>query len=335
MSPIRISDSTLRDGNHAIKHRISLDDACKYASLMDISGIDIVEVGHGNGLGASSLQLGESRHSDREMLSAIRKELKHSKLGVHIIPGFGCISRDLDSAIELGVDIIRVASHCTEADVTERHIKYALDAGCETFGVLMMSHMADKMILLEQAKKMCGYGAQAIVLMDSAGCYLPFDVKEKITILVEALDIPIGFHAHNNLGMAIANSIVALESGAKILDGTASGFGAGAGNAAIEVLVAVLQKMGHLLNVDFYKVLNAVELARKTFIENIPNIETISLVSGLYGVFSGFAKPVQKISKDLGVDSRELMKMLGESKIVAGQEDLILEAARRLQSIKD
>ena len=327
---ILLSDPTLRDGNHAISHQLSLDAIERYARAADYAGVDIIEVGHGNGLGASSTQLGFAKHSDHEMLQIARSAIKKNKLGIHIIPGFGIIQRDLAMAIHEGVDVIRVASHCTEADITKRHIKYALDAGCNVFGVLMMSHMADEQTLLIEAFKMQDYGAHAVILMDSAGAYTMNDVITKVSHLTSNLDIKVGFHAHNNLGLAIANSLLAIEAGATIIDGTALGFGAGAGNAAIEVLVASMIKMNINNNVNFDAILNAVELAHHLFIKSVPTISTLSLISGLTGVFSGFIKPVQKAATDFQVSPRDIFYELAAQKVLAGQEDLIIAAAQKL-----
>ncbi len=257
MKDILISDPTLRDGNHAVSHQLSSKQIAIYCVAANRAKVPIVEVGHGNGLGASSLQVGIALESDKVLLETARNNLSYSKLGIHVIPGFATIKRDLKLAIDIGVDVIRVASHCSEADITQRHISYAREKGKEVYGVLMMSHMASATLLVEEAKKMELYGAEGIILMDSAGAYLPSVVTEKISALVSSLSIPVGFHAHNNLGLAIANSISALEAGATILDGTARGFGAGAGNAQLEVLVAVLNKLGYNTNIDFYKLLDA------------------------------------------------------------------------------
>jgi len=330
MPNILISDPTLRDGNHAVRHQLNKSQIAGYAKAADAAGIPIVEVGHGNGLGASSLQVGEGLLDDRTILKVARENLTHSKLGLHVMPGFATINKDIKAAIEIGVDVFRVASHCTEADITQRHIGYIREKGREVYGVLMMSHMASKEILAEEAMKMESYGAEGIVIMDSAGAYLPDDVTERIAHLVSALTIPIGFHAHNNLGMAIANSIAAARAGTSILDGTARGFGAGAGNTQLEVLVAVLEKMGFSTGIDLYKILDAAEVAEKELMKTIPSIKSISVVSGLAGVFSGFAKHVERIAGEYGVDPRDVFFELGRRKVVAGQEDLIIEVAMEL-----
>ncbi len=326
---ILISDVTLRDGNHAIRHKLKKEQIKKYCIAAEKAKVDIIEVGHGNGLGASSIQIGLSRHSDKEMIQTARKYLSKSKLGVHIIPGYATFN-DLKIAIKMGVDIFRVASHCTEADTTQRHINFIREKGHVAYGVLMMSHMATKEKLLSEAKKMKSYGAQAIILMDSAGAYLESDVKNKISYLKKNLNgTLIGFHAHNNLGLSIPNSIQAIKSGAGIIDGCARGFGAGAGNTQIEVLIAVLNKINIKTNVNFYKILDCGDIAEKYLIEKIPSISSNNIVSGMAGVFSGFIKNVNQLSKDYKVNPRDILFELGKRKAVAGQEDLIIEVVKK------
>ena len=324
---ILISDPTLRDGSHAIKHKLALKQIESYCLLAEEAGIPIVEVGHGNGLGASSLQLGLSSHKDTEMLTAARKTLKKSMLGIHIIPGFATIKKDLEPAIDLGIDVVRVACHCTEADLTESHISFARKKGMIVWGCLMMSHMLSEKLLVEQAIKMKEYGVEGVVIMDSSGTYLPEDVFNRISTLVDGVNIDIGFHAHNNLGMGIANSVSAIDAGATLIDGSSRGFGAGAGNAQLEVLIAVLRKMKINTGIDLYKVLDLGDLAEDILIEELPRIKATSVISGLAGVFSGFAKPVNRIAIDVGVDPRDIFMELGKRKIIAGQEDIILEVA--------
>jgi len=334
MKHILISDPTLRDGNHAVAHQLSAAQVAIYCAAADKANVPIVEVGHGNGLGASSLQVGEAAVDDVTMLTTARNNLRKSKLGIHVIPGFATITRDLKRAIEIGVDVIRVASHCTEADITQRHLGYAREKGKEAYGVLMMSHMATPEILVEEAQKMELYGAEGIIIMDSAGAYLPVDVTERIKALVDGLSIPVGFHGHNNLGMGIANSVAAIEAGATILDGTARGFGAGAGNAQLEVLIAVLTKLGYTTGIDLYKILDAADIAEKEIMPLVPIIKSESIVSGLAGVFSGFSKHVARISKEYNVDQRDVYFELGKRKVVAGQEDLIIEVVLDLVKLK-
>lgn len=327
---IVISDSTLRDGNHAVQHELSAEQIAAYCKAADAAGVGIVEVGHGNGLGASSLLVGESKTPDRIALETARKNLNRSKLGIHVIPGFATIERDLKPALDLGVDVVRVAAHCSEADICERHISFSRSQGVEVWGCLMMSHMISPVLLLEQARKMESYGAEGVVFMDSAGHYLPEDVRQRVELLASELSISVGFHAHNNLGLAIANSIAAADAGATLLDGCARGFGAGAGNAQLEVLVAVLERLGYSTGIDLYKILDAADLAEQILMKEIPAIRSVSVVSGMAGVFSGFMKPVARIAKEFNVDPRDVFFELGRRKIVAGQEDIILEVAKEL-----
>jgi 4-hydroxy 2-oxovalerate aldolase len=331
MKNVIISDATLRDGSHAISHQLTRAQIAAYARAADQAGVAIVEVGHGNGLGASSLQVGLSLLSDQEMLETARGNLVHAKLGIHVIPGFATVKKDLERAFELGVDVVRVASHCTEADITERHISSTREHGKEAYGVLMMSHMASKEVLLDEGLKMQSYGAEALIIMDSAGAYLPADVRDRIGHLAAHLNIPVGFHAHNNLGMGVANSIAALQAGAQILDGAARGFGAGAGNAQLEVLVAVLEKMGYSTGIDLYKLLDAADIVEKEILQVIPSVSSVSIVSGLAGVFSGFSKHVSLAAREYGVDPRDIFFELGRRKIVGGQEDKIVEVAMELR----
>ena len=331
---IIISDATLRDGNHAVRHQINKKQLEIYCNAAEKAGTDVVEVGHGNGIGASSIQVGLSTLTDAQMLEISRKCLKKSKLGVHIIPGFATI-RDIKEAIKIGVDVFRIASHCTEADITQKHIEFVRRKNRKALGVLMMSHMASKEILLQEAKKMKSYGAQGLVLMDSAGAYIPKNVNERISYLKRKLkNFPIGFHAHNNLGLAIANSVEAVKSGASMIDGCARGFGAGAGNAQLEVLVAVFKKLGIKTNVDLYKILDCGDIAEKFLMKIIPSISSTSIVSGLSGVFSGFIKHVVKHSKKHKVNPRDVFFELGRRKAVAGQEDLIIDVVKSIKKNK-
>lgn len=327
---VLISDATLRDGNHAIRHQLTSEQIDIYARAANAACVPIVEVGHGNGLGASSLQVGLSRTDDKCALETARKALSTSKLGVHVIPGFATIKKDLRLALDIGVDVFRIASHCTEADITERHISYIREHGREVYGVLMMSHMTTIETLVEEASKMQAYGAEALVIMDSAGSYLPADVTVRIRAMVDALNIPIGFHGHNNLGLAIANSIAAVEAGATIIDGAARGFGAGAGNTQLETLIAVFEKLAIKTGIDLYKILDAGDIAEQYLVETLPTISSVSIVSGLSGVFSGYMKPVYRIAAEYKLDPRDIFFELGRRKVVAGQEDQIIEVATEL-----
>ncbi|MGP3990783.1 4-hydroxy-2-oxovalerate aldolase [Streptomyces sp. 3N207] len=327
---VLIHDPTLRDGHHAVRHQLDADQLRDYAAAADAAGVPVVEVGHGNGLGASSLQIGRSRLADADMLKVVRDALAHSRLGVFMAPGWGT-SEDLRGAVALGAQVVRIAAHCTEADVTERHLGVVRDLGAEAQGVLLMSHMASPGQLAEQCALLAGFGAQAVGIFDSAGHYLPTDVTERITAITAAVDVPVVFHGHNNLGMALANSVAALQAGAQVIDATARGFGAGAGNTQLEVLVAVLERMGHRTGIDLRKLLAAADIAQERLMKGPPVVDSVSLVSGLAGVFSGFKKPVLDVARRAGVDPLDLFFALGERQVVAGQEDLIGHVADTLK----
>lgn len=329
---LKINDVTLRDGNHAVSHSINLKLIEKYCKIMDTAGLYSVEVGHGNGLGASSLQVGLCAEKDVDMLTVARTNLKNTKLCVHSIPSFATINKNLNKAIDIGVDIFRIGTHCTEADVTERHINYLKNKNKEVYGALMMIHMTDSDTILNECKKIESYGADGVILMDSVGHFINDEVATLILKLREGLgaDFEIGFHAHNNLGMAIINSIDALKSGVGMLDGSAFGLGAGAGNAQLEVLLAVLNKKQYSYSIK--PVVECANLVRAEFPNDMPRIDDSSLFSGLYGVFSGFKKHVQRIALQYGLNEHDIWFELGKNGVIAGQEDLIVDIALRLKT---
>ena len=331
MNEIIITDSSLRDGNHSVKHQISLKSIKKYCQFADNAKIPVVEVGHGNGLGASSILIGEALHTDKEILTTARKYLTNSKLGVHIIPGLATIKKDIDQAIDLGVDVFRVASHCTEATVTKSHIEYLQKKNKTVYGVLMMTALASVDELVENAKIMQDYGAEALIIMDSTGTYLPFDVEERISTLVDQLSIKIGFHAHNNLGMSVYNSIVAIQNGATYIDACIRGFGAGAGNTPIEVLLPVMEKYDYQLDIDFNLLIKEADNVMNYLIPRSSHISPVNILTGLNRLFSGFEKPIIQASKINNLEYSSLIFELGNRKLVAGQEDLILEIASKLK----
>ncbi|MFA6129520.1 MAG: 4-hydroxy-2-oxovalerate aldolase [Candidatus Omnitrophota bacterium] len=334
MEKVVFFDSTLRDGSHAVRHQLSAENILNYCRGIDGAGLYVVIVGHGNGLGASSLQVGLSAISDKEMLLTARKGLKKTKLGAFLIPGFGTIKDDLEPAIDSGVELVCVASHCTEADITAQHIDYVRKRGKEAYGVLMMYHMASKERLLVEAKKMQNYGALGVILMDSAGASDPGMVEEAVKFLSKNLSVTVGFHGHNNLGLAVANSLTAIESGAKIIDGTVRGFGAGAGNCQLEVLAGLLTKLKIETGVDLYKIMDVSDGIVAKIMHKPQEIDSVALISGISGVFSGFATHVRRAAERFGVDPRDIFVALGKKKMVAGQEDFIVDVALELANKK-
>jgi len=328
MEKLLFFDSTLRDGSHAMGQKMSVEIIQKYCTATDNAGLYTTIVGHGNGLGASSLQVGISDTPDQLMITSARSKLKKTRLGSFLIPGFGTIADDLGPALDNGVDVVCIASHCTEADVTHQHIEYVRQRGKEPYGILMMFHMTTPERLLEEALKMQEYGAMGIILMDSAGAAYPDLVSERIKKLADKLNVHVGFHAHNNLGLAVANSLAAIKAGATIIDGTVRGFGAGAGNCQLEVLIGVLSKLKIETGVDLYSLMDISENIISKLMSQ--GISSISLISGLAGVFSGFAPHVKRAAERFGVDPRDIFMELGRRGIVAGQEDFIVDIAMYL-----
>ncbi|AOM39846.1 4-hydroxy-2-oxovalerate aldolase [Xenorhabdus hominickii] len=329
---ILIHDSTLRDGQHAVKHQLTAAQLRNYATAADQAGISVVEVGHGNGLGASSYQVGRAVLNDDEMLITVREVLKNSRMGVFMLPGWGTIA-DLSKALAHGADVVRIGIHCTEATLAERHLGWLREMGAEVHAVLMMSHMASPIQLAEQAALLVNYGAQAVGIMDSAGHLLFPDVTARITALRTAVEVPLIFHGHNNLGMAVANSVAAAQAGATIIDGCSRGFGAGAGNTQLEVLVPVLERLGFTTGISLYDLLDAADLAARELMLAPPVIDSLGIVSGLAGVFSGFKNPVMERAGTAGVDPRDVFFELGKRQVIAGQEDLIAEVVAGLRKV--
>jgi 4-hydroxy 2-oxovalerate aldolase len=317
------NDLTLRDGSHAIGHQLTEEMIIEHCKFCEDAGIDTLEIGHGNGLGASSILIGESLLSDVVMIKIAKKYLKKTKLSVHIIPGIATISRDIDSAIELGVDIFRIASHCTEASLTKTHIEYLRSKNKTVYGVLMMSASCSIDILYEEASKMKSYGAMAIIIMDSSGSYLPKDVTERINTL-KKLDIPIGFHGHNNLYLAVANSLAAIESGAKIIDVTVRGFGAGPGNTPLEIMVFLHEDK----LIDKNKVLEYCD----NFKMQTPLCKPINILTSKYKLFGGFEKHILKACEKYNISYITLIEEISKHSLTAGQEDFIYVIAESLKS---
>lgn len=330
MSRIKFFDATLRDGSHAIKHQLSRETIVDYCEAMDDVGMYTIVVGHGNGLGASSLQVGLSKLSDEEMLTTARSHLNHTKLGAYMIPGFGTIKDNLVPAIDAGVDLFKIGCHCTEADTTRQHIEFLRGQNKEVYGVLMNYHMTSTERLLEEAQKMQSYGAHGIILMDSAGASTPEMVKRTISTLVDNLYILVGFHPHNNMGLAVANGYIAIQEGARIIDGTVRGFGAGAGNVQLEALSALLMKEGYELNQNLYAMMDTSERIVKNAMIEDRALTDVSIVSGMSGVFSSFKTQVLAASKEFNVDPRDIFVELGKRKVVGGQEDIVVAVAEQL-----
>jgi 4-hydroxy 2-oxovalerate aldolase len=332
---VRIIDTTCRDGMHAMAHQFKPDEINRIAKALEKAGVDYMEVSHGDGMGGSSINYGYGAASDEEWLIAARKELKNTKLAVLFIPGIGTMD-DLRIAKDCGVDMVRVTVHCTEADITEQHIKLTKSLGMDAFGVLMMIHMVTPEVLLEQGRIFEGNGVSAVYMMDSAGHLLPDGVRGRVSLLAEKLNIPVGFHAHSNLDMHIANTLAALEVGATYTDGTLKGLGASAGNTPTEVLTAVLKMTGYETGIDLYSIEDAAEDVLTPIIgTRIPTIDKVALTIGYAGVYGSFALHAKRAAAQYGVDARDIMVECGKRKVVGGQEDIIIEVALELAKKKE
>lgn len=321
---ITLHDMCLRDGMHAKRHQITLEQMRAIATGLDAAGVPLIEVTHGDGLDGSSINYGFGLHSDEEYLKATVPYLKQAKVSCLLVPGIGTVD-GLRMAADLGVKCIRVATHCTEADVGEQHIGLARKLGLDAVGFLMMAHMEGPQKLLEQAKLFESYGATCVYVTDSAGHMLPDDVRERIALLRAELrpEVELGFHAHNNLAMSVANSLVAVEAGANRIDGSAAGLGAGAGNTPLEVFVAVCDRLGIQTGVDLYKIMDVAEDIVTPIMDQPVRVDRDSLSLGYAGTYSTFLLHARRFSQRYGVPVRDLLVECGRRKTVAGQEDMI------------
>jgi 4-hydroxy 2-oxovalerate aldolase len=331
---IRIIDTTLRDGSHSVSHQFSAQDIRQIAGALDKAHVPTIEVTHGDGLGGSSIQYGRSKLSDREALNTARTVITNSQLAVLLLPGIG-VKEDLQMAYEEGARVVRIATHITEADISAQHMQLAREIGMEVLGFLMLSHMEEPAKLVEQAKLMESYGATTVYVVDSAGAMVPDQVRSRVSALKGALSCAVGFHAHNNLGLAIGNSLAAVEEGATVVDGSLAGLGAGAGNTPTEVLVAVLHKSGYETGIDLYGVMDAAEDVVRPMLKRPQMIDKGALSLGYAGVYSSFLLHTFRASAKLGVDPRDILVELGKRRVVGGQEDMILAVAMELKNARE
>jgi 4-hydroxy-2-oxovalerate/4-hydroxy-2-oxohexanoate aldolase len=325
---ILVHDMTLRDGMHPKRHQISLEQMREVAVGLDAAGVPLIEVTHGDGLGGSSINYGFPAHTDEEYLGAVIPLMRHAKVSALLIPGIGTVDH-LKMAHSLGVHTIRVATHCTEADVSEQHIALARQLGMDTVGFLMMAHMASPAKLAEQIKLMESYGANCVYVTDSAGHMLPQDVSSRIRAVRAVLkpETEIGFHGHHNLAMGVANSVAAVEAGATRIDAAAAGLGAGAGNTPMEVFVAVCTRMGIETGVDLFKISDVAEDIVVPMMDHPIRIDRDSLTLGFAGLYSTFLLFAKRAEAKYRVPAREILLELGRRGVVGGQEDMIEDAA--------
>lgn len=329
MNAPRLTDTTLRDGSHAVRHQFTREQVRAVAQALDAAGVPVLEVTHGDGLAGSSIQYGFSGTNEMDLISEARAAVTQTRIAALLLPGIGT-RKELKEAVARGIQVVRIATQCTEADISQQHFGMAKEMGLEAVGFLMMAHMRPPEVLAEQALLMESYGADCVYVVDSAGALLPEGAAARVGALKQALKVQVGFHAHNNLGLAIGNTLAAIATGADQVDGTLRGLGAGAGNAPTELIAATLDKLGLEHGLDVFGLMDAAEfvVAPMMTFQPIPDRDSIAI--GYAGVYSTFLLHAKRLGKQYGVDPLEILVELGRRKTVAGQEDWILDVTLEL-----
>lgn len=330
--PVRIIDTTLRDGSHAVRHQFTTEQVRAVAAALDRAGVPIIEVTHGDGLAGSTFNYGFSAVPELELIAAAVDAVERARIAVLLLPGLGTVA-DLEQASAAGAKVARIATHSTEADVSVQHFGAARDLGLETVGFLMLSHMTEPDALAAQARIMADAGCQCVYVVDSAGALLPRGVTDRVTALVQELgdDAMVGFHGHQNLSLGVANSFAAYDAGARSIDGTLRALGAGAGNTPVEVLATALDAYGVPTGVSNEGILAAAEEVLKPIIPIMPVADRAAIVQGRYGVYNSFLLHAERAAERYGVPAYEVLKRVGQAGYVGGQEDMIIDVAISLR----
>lgn len=332
---VRITDTSLRDGSHHKRHQFTSEEVQSIVSALDHAGVPVIEVAHGDGLGGSSFNYGFSKTPEQELIKLAAETAKDAKIAFLMLPGLG-IKEDIKAAYDNGAQVCRIATHCTEADVSIQHFGFARDLGLETVGFLMMSHTVSPQKLAEQARIMADAGCQCVYVVDSAGALVLEDVSDRVSALVAELgdDAQVGFHGHENLDLAVANSVMAVRAGAKQIDGSVRRFGAGAGNSPVEALVGVFDKIGVKTGIDFFDVLDAAQDVVAPVMGQECQLDRNAMTIGYAGVYSSFLKHAVRQAERYDVPAHELLLRAGQRKLIGGQEDQLIDIALEIQREK-
>lgn len=332
MTKIRLNDTTLRDGSHSVRHQYTKDQVRTIVRGLDDAGIQMIEVTHGDGLGGSSFNYGFSKVSDLDLIEVAAQEAKQAKIGALLLPGLGTL-HDLKEAHARGASLVRVATHCTEADVSIQHFQAAREMGMETGGFLMLSHRLAPAELAKQARIMVDAGCQCVFVVDSAGALIMDQAGDRVRALVDEIgdDAEIGFHGHQNMSFGVANSVLAVNAGARQIDGSLAGLGAGAGNTPTEVAAVAFDRLGIETGVDLTQILDVADQLKR-MVNRLPSMDRGSIVQGQMGVYNSFLLHAERASERYGVPVQDILAEVGRRGYVGGQEDMIIEVAINLQT---